>query len=67
MQPASGLDLLRRKRTDPATISLPFILMTADASPELPCSVRKLGADGFLRKPFTTDIARRTIVQAVAA
>ena len=60
----SGLELLRRMRQDAALQPVRFILITADANPQLPQTTQKLGADGFLMKPFTADTLRRTIEQA---
>jgi PAS domain S-box-containing protein len=59
----SGLDVLRELRLQPATSSIPVILMTgaadqADARPSL-----DPGADGYLRKPFALE-SMLTKVQA---
>jgi two-component system chemotaxis response regulator CheY len=65
MQPMSGLELLRRIRLDPATRSVRFLLITADAHPQLPATAGKLGADAFLLKPFTAEILRCAIEEAL--
>jgi two-component system, chemotaxis family, chemotaxis protein CheY len=67
MSPMSGLELLRRLRQDAALKAMPFILMSADASPQLANTARKLGADGFLAKPFTAQTLKAAIDQAVEA
>jgi len=64
MSPMSGLELLRRMRQDPALQPVRFVLITADANPQLPETTQKLGADGFLMKPFTADALRQTIERA---
>ena len=51
----SGLELLHRTRRRPACQGVRFVLMTADANPRLAATVRSMGADEFLTKPFTTE------------
>jgi hypothetical protein len=38
--------------------------MTASAHPQLPDTVRSLGANGFLREPCTAEALREAIEQA---
>jgi two-component system, chemotaxis family, chemotaxis protein CheY len=63
----SGLELLHRTRQHPACRGVRFVLMTADANPRLAATVRSMGADGFLTKPFTTETLRLAIEQALAS
>ena len=66
MSPMSGLELLRRMRQDPALQPVRFILITADANPQLPQTMQKLGADGFLMKPSPPTHSEQTIEQALS-
>ena len=66
MSPMSGLELLRRMRQDAALQPVRFILITADANPQLPQTMQKLGADGFLIMPLTADTLKQTIEQALS-
>ena len=53
-----GFRLLARLRQHPATATIPVILMTGDADLASEAGVRQgmeLGADDFLRKPFTKE------------
>ncbi|HEY8056855.1 MAG TPA: response regulator [Terriglobales bacterium] len=51
----SGLDLLRRLREDEATRTLPFIFISSQAAESQVQEALTLGAQGFIRKPFTAD------------
>ena len=66
MSPMSGLELLRRMRQDAALQPVRFILITADANPQLPQIMQKLGADGFLMMPLTAEELRQTIERALS-
>ena len=48
----SGEEVLRRLRTDPRTSTLPVVVITADAAPQVRQQLSALGADAFLAKPF---------------
>ncbi|MBI4935732.1 MAG: response regulator [Actinobacteria bacterium] len=50
-----GDEVLRRLRTDPRTSTLPVVVLTADAAPQVRQRLLTLGADAFLAKPV--DIA----------
>lgn len=57
----TGIEMLARLRADPATASVPFILLTARAQ-----EVDEPGIDGFVAKPFSlVDLA--ATVDAVLA
>jgi len=51
----SGLDLLRRLREDEATRTLPFIFISSQAAESQVQEALALGAQGYIRKPFTAD------------
>lgn len=65
----SGQDLLQQLRSDPQTLSIPVIILTAKAGDKLPPECLNLGADDFIRKPWKADdllarikaVLRRTI------
>lgn len=50
----SGIDLLRRLRSDPTWSALPVILLTARGEEEDKVRGFQVGADDFLTKPFST-------------
>jgi len=66
MFPMSGLQLLHRIRKDDTMSFIRFILVTASAHPQLPETVHRLGANGFILKPFTAETLRVTIKRAFA-
>jgi two-component system chemotaxis response regulator CheY len=54
----SGLELLQRIREDAALKDTRFLLMTASSHPQLADTVSRLGANGFLIKPFSAGALR---------
>ena len=46
-----GLEMIRLLRADPSTLTLPLVLFTGDASPEVERDARRAGADDYLAKP----------------
>ena len=53
MPRVDGLELLRELRADPATASLPVILLSARAGEEAAIGGLRAGADDYLVKPFS--------------
>lgn len=51
----SGLDVLRRLREAEETRTLPFIFIASQAGESQVQEALQLGAQGFIRKPFTAD------------
>lgn len=49
----NGIELLNKVKTNPATASIPFILLTARAGEESKIEGYELGADDYLIKPFS--------------
>ena len=52
MPDMEGFEVLRRVRADPATVSLPFILLTSADERENVRKAMQMGADDFISKPF---------------
>lgn len=50
MPEADGLDVLQALRSTPSTSAMPFVFMTANASPSLRERCVQIGADAFLDK-----------------
>jgi DNA-binding response OmpR family regulator len=48
----SGIELCRRLRDDPATATLPIMLVSADVNVQRIEAARAAGADDYLAKPF---------------
>jgi two-component system sensor histidine kinase/response regulator len=55
MPDLSGYGVLARLRSDPITANIPFIFLTAKATPEDFRQGMKLGADDYLTKPFRSN------------
>lgn len=50
----SGIDMLRTIRADPTLMSLPVLMVTAEAQAEQIMESVKAGVSGYLVKPFST-------------
>ena len=55
LEEVSGLDLLRQLREAEGTRTLPFIFISSQAGESQVAEALSLGAQGFIRKPFTAD------------
>ncbi|MGI9648018.1 MAG: response regulator [Acidimicrobiia bacterium] len=56
-----GWEVLDTLRADPATASLPIVIVTAHGDSDTAARAREAGADGFISKPFRPAELRRTI------
>eukprot|EP01012_Entosiphon_sulcatum_P009793 TRINITY_DN15616_c0_g3_i1.p2 TRINITY_DN15616_c0_g3~~TRINITY_DN15616_c0_g3_i1.p2 ORF type:complete len:136 (+),score=38.90 TRINITY_DN15616_c0_g3_i1:57-464(+) len=61
MEPITGLDLLRRVRSDAAIGTLPFIMVTAESKTENVIEAKKAGVNNYIVKPFTADVLKAKI------
>ncbi len=59
MQPVTGLDLLKRVRSEPKTAKLPFIMVTAEAKAENVVAARQAGVNNYIIKPFTQAVLKQ--------
>lgn len=55
MPNCTGVEFLKRVRSDSRFKSLPFFLVTAESEKEQVVEALKAGVDGYVIKPFTTD------------
>ncbi len=53
MPDADGYAVMRRMRADPATATLPIVVVSATADPHAEEKSKKTGANVFLRKPVS--------------
>jgi two-component system, cell cycle response regulator len=53
MPEVDGLEVCRRLKSDPATVDLPVILLTARDRPEDRRAGEEAGCDAYLTKPFS--------------
>jgi CheY-like chemotaxis protein len=66
MPAGSGLEVLRRLKTNTKTNLIPIIIVSGNADPQAEAGARNLGADAFLPKPVDFDKLDQTIRQLVA-
>lgn len=63
MPSCSGLDLLKRVRSDSKLKGLPFLLLTAESEAAQVTEALKAGVDNYLVKPFSTDNLGQKLTQ----
>jgi two-component system chemotaxis response regulator CheY len=61
MEPMTGFDLLREVRGDPALVSTPFIMVTAESKTENVIAAKKAGVDNYIVKPFNAQTLQHKI------
>ncbi|MCR9256863.1 MAG: response regulator [Alphaproteobacteria bacterium] len=52
MEPMTGLQLLKKVRSDPKTAKMPFIMVTAESKTENVVAAKKAGVNNYIVKPF---------------
>jgi two-component system, chemotaxis family, chemotaxis protein CheY len=65
MEPMSGYELLRQVRRDPRLAATRYILMTAELNASHVIAAKKAGANNYILKPFTDDVLRSKIEEAL--
>jgi len=66
MPNCTGLDFLKRVRSDSRYADLPFILITAEAEKEQIVEAIKSGVTNYVVKPFTADMLKGKLAAAYA-
>jgi two-component system, chemotaxis family, chemotaxis protein CheY len=66
MAPTSGFELLKRAKADEQLRDTPFVMISAEASPENATSAREAGASGYVVKPFDAQTLKARIASALA-
>lgn len=59
MQPMTGLELLKKVRSETKTAKLPFIMVTAEAKAENVVAARQAGVNNYIIKPFTQAVLKQ--------
>lgn len=67
MEPVSGLELLQAMQREPNASATPFIMVTAENTPEQMTEARRAGVAGYIVKPFTIETLQNTIETALGA
>jgi len=57
----SGIDLLKKIRTDSSLASLPTLMVTAEAKRDQIVEAAEAGVNGYVVKPFTAQILKEKI------
>ena len=65
MEPMSGYELLKQVRRDPRLAATRYILMTAELNASHVIAAKKAGANNYILKPFTDDVLRSKIEEAL--
>ena len=59
----SGMELLARVRADAALAALPFVLVSAASDADTLAEAGRLGADGYIAKPFALEQVRAQLAR----
>jgi two-component system chemotaxis response regulator CheY len=62
MAPLSGLDLLVKLRAEPATRTLPFIMVTAESKTQRVVAAKRAGVNNYIVKPFNAATLKHKLV-----
>jgi two-component system chemotaxis response regulator CheY len=65
MEPMSGYELLKQVRRDPRLAATRYILMTAELNASNVIAAKKAGASNYILKPFTDEVLRAKIEEAL--
>lgn len=65
MEPMSGYELLKQVRADARIASTRVILMTAELNASHVIAAKKAGANNYILKPFTDEVLRSKIEEAL--
>jgi two-component system, chemotaxis family, chemotaxis protein CheY len=65
MEPMSGYELLKQVRRDPRLAATRYILMTAELNASHVIAAKKAGASNYILKPFTDEVLRSKIEEAL--
>lgn len=57
----SGIDLLKEVRNDPKLVSLPVLMVTAEAKRDQIIEAAQAGVNGYVVKPFTAQVLKEKI------
>ncbi|HEX3710542.1 MAG TPA: response regulator [Pseudolabrys sp.] len=61
MEPMTGYDLLQEVRSDPALMTTPFIMVTAESKTENVIAAKKAGVSNYIVKPFNAQTLKSKI------
>lgn len=65
MPQSTGIDLLKRVRSDKRFMHTPFLLVTAESEQHLIMEAINAGVSGYVVKPFTPDALKKQLDSAV--
>jgi two-component system, chemotaxis family, chemotaxis protein CheY len=57
----TGIDLLKQVRSDPKLVSLPVLMVTAEAKRDQIIEAAQAGVNGYVVKPFTAQVLKEKI------
>ena len=67
MQPVTGLDLLKKVRSDAKLRHIPFIMVTAESKTENVVAAKQAGVSNYIVKPFNAETLRAKIASVCPA
>jgi len=67
MVPVTGLDLLKKVRSDAKLKHIPFIMVTAESKTENVIAAKQAGVSNYIVKPFNAETLRAKIASVCGA
>lgn len=67
MAPVTGLDLLKKVRSDAKLRHIPFIMVTAESKTENVIAAKQAGVSNYIVKPFNAETLRAKIASVCPA
>ena len=67
MAPVTGLDLLKKVRSDAKLKHIPFIMVTAESKTENVIAAKQAGVSNYIVKPFNAETLRAKIASVCPA
>ncbi len=65
MEPMTGIELLRKVRSDDALKAIPFIMVTAESKSENVIAAKEAGVSNYIVKPFNAETLKAKMVSVL--
>jgi two-component system chemotaxis response regulator CheY len=67
MAPMNGCELIKTVRSEPRLAKTPFIMVTAESTPDHVIAAKKAGVDNYIVKPFNAETLSSKIDQVFSS
>ncbi len=67
MEPVSGLELLKKVRSNPIVKDIPFVMVTAESKTENILAAKQAGVSNYIVKPFNAATLKEKLVACLGS